>query len=244
MKKKAHVLTVPVDAVNMEETVKLAEQFIAEKTPHLIITANAEMVMQAKQDSELHHILCQADLVLADGVGVVWAACRQGCPVPERVAGADLVTCLLDTAARTGYKIFLLGAAPGVAKQAAKKMEDTYAGIKICGVLDGYFTPDNEAAIIRSIKAAEPDILLAGLGVPRQEKWLWRHKQDLGVPVSIGVGGVIDVLAGVVQRAPLWMQKAGLEWLYRLIKQPWRVKRMMALPRFVLQVLSPTNRKK
>lgn len=243
MKKKVDVLTIPVDAINMENTVNIIERFIAEKEPHMIITANAEMVMQANQDTELHQILCRADLVLADGIGVVWAARRQGNELPERVAGADLVIRLLSVAAEKGYKIFLLGAAPGVAEQAARRVITAHPGINICGVLDGYFTRDMEPDVISTIKAAQPDILLAGLGVPRQEKWLWHHKTELAVPVSIGVGGVIDVLAGVVQRAPVWMRKAGLEWSYRLVKQPWRIRRMLALPRFVLRVWAGNRQK-
>lgn len=235
MRKKVEVLTVPIDIVSMNDTVKLVEGFIQEKTPHMIVTANAEMVMQAVKDAELHDIMRNADLVLADGVGVVWAARHKKCPLPERVAGADLVNRLLGIAANKGYKVFFLGAAPGVAELAAKQVTDVYANIKICGIADGYFSSQEEPGIIAAIKAAEPDILLAGLGVPRQEKWLWQHKDELGASVCIGVGGVIDVLAGVVQRAPHWMQKTGLEWLYRLCKQPWRLWRMMALPQFVLK---------
>lgn len=238
MGKKVNVLNVPVDAINMEETVDLVPVFIGERTSHIIVTANAEMVMQATEDEELYNILVQADLVLADGIGVVWAARHQGSRLPERVAGADLVNRLLETAAARGYKVFFLGAAPGVAEQAAQRVRSRYKNIEICGTRDGYFTPETEPAVIAAVKEASPDILLAGLGVPRQEKWLWKHKDILGVPVCIGVGGVIDVLAGVTQRAPVWMQKSGLEWLYRLVKQPWRIGRMMALPRFVLRVLS------
>ncbi|HBS57745.1 MAG TPA: glycosyltransferase [Firmicutes bacterium] len=237
MGKKVNVLNVPVDAVDMEETVERVTAFIRQRGPHIIVTANAEMVMQATRDDELHKILVGADLVLADGIGVVWAARYQGSPLPERVAGADLVNRLLKMAAAQGYKIFFLGAAPGVAEEAAQRVCSLYKNIVLCGTQDGYFTPDTEPAVIAAIKEASPDILLAGLGVPRQEKWLWKHKDLLGVPVCIGVGGVFDVLAGVTRRAPVWMQKSGLEWLYRLVKQPWRIGRMMALPRFVLRVL-------
>ena len=238
MGKKVNVLNVPVDAVNMEETLELVTAFIGERVSHVIVTANAEMVMQATEDEELYNILAQADLVLADGIGVVWAARHQGSCLPERVAGADLVNRLLAMAAAQGYKVFFLGAAPGVAEQAAQKVRSQYKNIEICGTRDGYFTPETEPSVITAITEASPDILLAGLGVPRQEKWLWKHKDILRVPVCIGVGGVLDVLAGVTRRAPIWMQKSGLEWLYRLVKQPWRIGRMMALPRFVLRVLS------
>lgn len=238
MGNKVIVLDVPVDTVDMAETLERVTVFIRQRVPHLIVTANAEMIMQATKDYELQHILTRADLVLADGIGVVWAARYQGSPLPERVAGADLVNRLLAMAAAQRYKIFFLGAAPGVAEQAAQRVRSLYKNIEICGTQDGYFTPETESAVIAAVKEASPDILLAGLGVPRQEKWLWQHKDHLGVPVCIGVGGVIDVLAGVTRRAPVWMQKAGLEWMYRLMKQPWRIGRMMALPRFVLRVLS------
>lgn len=236
MGNKVKVLNVPVDAVNMDETVRRLTGYIRKKGPHIIVTANAEMVMQAANDAELYNVLAHADLVLADGAGVVWAARHQGSPLPERVAGADLANRLLELAAAEGYKVFLLGAAPGVAQEAADRLRTLYKEINICGIRDGYFSPEEEQTVLAAIKEAAPDILLAGLGVPRQEKWLWRHKADLSVPVCIGVGGVIDVLAGVTQRAPVWMQKSGLEWLYRLMKQPSRIGRMMALPRFVLRV--------
>lgn len=237
MRTQISVLNIPIDVVNMDGAVKILEAAISEHRSHLVVTANAEMVMQGQDDVELLQILKNADLVLADGAGVVWAAKYNGCPLPERVAGADLVFRLIDVAARKNYRLFLLGAAPGVAEEAARKIRAIYPGIEICGVMDGYFLPDAEPAVIAAIKEANPDILLAGLGVPRQEKWLWHNKELLNIPVCIGVGGVIDVLAGVVKRAPLWMQKAGLEWAYRLIKQPQRIGRMMALPKFVARII-------
>jgi N-acetylglucosaminyldiphosphoundecaprenol N-acetyl-beta-D-mannosaminyltransferase len=241
MTKRIQILKVPIDVVTMEEALKRVIEYIEDRKTHVVVTANAEMVMQAQEDAELMEILQKADLVLADGAGVVWAARHKGSPVPERVAGADLVARLLQTAPAKGYRIFFLGAAPGVAALAAEIIHAAYPGVTICGVRDGYFTSDTEQEVINEICAARPDVLLVGLGVPRQEKWIWRHKEQLKVPVCIGVGGVIDVMAGVVQRAPVWMQKAGLEWSFRLIKQPYRIVRMMALPRFVLRVLGKNN---
>jgi N-acetylglucosaminyldiphosphoundecaprenol N-acetyl-beta-D-mannosaminyltransferase len=236
MRKRINVLDVPVDVVTITEAVQTIEGFIHEKTAHLIVTANAEMVMQAADDQELHSILVHADMVVADGAGVVWAAKHQGCPLPERVAGADLVPRLFELSARKGYKVFMLGSAPGIAEKAAAHVREKFPGVVICGMQDGYFAPAEEAAVVAHIKEVNPDILLVALGVPRQEKWIWRHKDNLNIPVCMGVGGVFDVLAGVAQRAPLWMQKAGLEWFYRLLKQPERLGRMSALPKFVLRV--------
>lgn len=237
MRKQFSILNIPIDVVTMEDAVQIIDRFIMRKQPRIVVTANAEMVMQAQSDEELCQIMRSSDLVLADGAGVVWASKNYGRPLPERVAGADLVNQIFRLATAKQYRIFLLGAAPGVAELAASKTEAAFKGIIICGVRDGYFTSEDDAATIATIKAAKPDILLVGLGVPRQEKWLWRHRDLLNVPVCMGVGGVIDVLAGTVKRAPLWMQKSGLEWTYRLIKQPWRIVRMLALPKFVVRVL-------
>jgi N-acetylglucosaminyldiphosphoundecaprenol N-acetyl-beta-D-mannosaminyltransferase len=237
MRKQLSVLNVPIDVVTMDDTVYIIDKWLLAKESHIVVTANAEMVMQAQEDDELSTILEQADLVLADGAGVVWASKHNGSPLPERVAGADLVNRIFALAASKQYRIFLLGAAPGVAEQAVIRAQSAYQGIEICGVKDGYFTAEEEAEVFATIKAAKPDILLAGLGVPRQEKWLWHNKELLGISVCMGVGGVIDVLAGVSKRAPLWMQQAGLEWAYRLFKQPSRIGRMLALPKFFIRVL-------
>ena len=230
------MLGIGVDRVAMREALAVLEGFIRERVPRLVATANAEMVMLAQDDRELFGILNRADLVLADGAGVVWAARRLGPGVPERVAGYDLTQELLRRAAVAGFRVYWLGAAPGVAETAARLAAERFPGLVSVGVHDGYFRPD-DAEIVTRIRDANPDILLCALGVPKQEKWLSRNLQLLGVPVSIGVGGTFDVMAGLVKRAPLWMQRAGLEWSYRLIRQPSRLVRMLALPRFVLRVL-------
>ena len=146
-------------------------------------------------------------------------------------------------APKKGYRVYFFGSAPGVAEKAKAKAEELYPGINICGIRNGFFTEADEAQIIADIKAAKPHILLAALGVPKQEKWLYSHMKELVVPVSIGVGGTLDVMAGVMQRAPLWMQKAKLEWLFRGLKQPSRAGRLMALPRFVLRVMASKKKK-
>ena len=236
MPNKVDILGVNVDSLTMQEAVEQVEQFIEARKPVLVATANAEMLMRATYDEELKEILNGAAMVTPDGAGTVWAAHHLGFAMPERVAGYDLAQNLMAEASQRGQKVFFFGSAPGVAEKAKAKAEALYPGIEICGVRNGYFKDADEPAIIEEIKAAKPDILLAALGVPKQEKWLWKYKDELGVPVSIGVGGTLDVMAGGMKRAPRWMQKAKLEWLFRGMLQPKRAGRLMALPKFVLKV--------
>ncbi len=234
--RKADILGVEVSSLTMAQAVQTAEKFMDSTAPHLIATANAEMIMRAGIDAELKNILNTADLVVPDGAGTVWAGNYLGVEMPERVAGFDLVQHLLADAPAKGRRIFFFGSAPGVADKAKAKAEKDYPGIQIVGTRNGFFTADDEPEIIAQIKEAKPDLLLAALGVPKQEKWLYAHMSELGCPLSIGVGGTFDVMAGVMKRAPLWMQKAKLEWLFRGMMQPKRAGRLMALPRFVLAV--------
>jgi N-acetylglucosaminyldiphosphoundecaprenol N-acetyl-beta-D-mannosaminyltransferase len=232
------VLGVKVDAVTMDEAIERLETYIQEGSPRFIATANAEMVMAAQHDQELADILAKADMVVADGAGVVWAARYAGNAVPERVAGYDLAQSLLAMAAIKGYRVYFFGGAPGIADQAKDKAIAWYPGLNVVGVRNGFFTSADETDIIENIRASQADILLVALGVPKQEKWLSRYIDKLGIPVSIGVGGTFDVMAGVTKRAPLWMQRSNLEWLFRLMSQPQRFIRMLALPRFVLKVMT------
>jgi N-acetylglucosaminyldiphosphoundecaprenol N-acetyl-beta-D-mannosaminyltransferase len=220
----------------MGEAVEQAERWMDERRGALIATANAEMIMNATRDEELLDILQSADLVVPDGAGTVWAAHHLGHAMPERVAGYDLTQALLKRAPEKKRRVFFFGSAPGVAEKARQKAEALYPGIQIVGVRNGYFSEAEEPEIIREIRDAEPDLLLAALGVPKQEKWLKKYKAELGVPVSIGVGGTLDVMAGTTKRAPLWIQKAKLEWLFRGILQPKRAGRLLALPKFVFRV--------
>lgn len=236
--KQVEILGVNVNSLTMAQAVEAVQQFIAEKKVALVATANAEMLMRSTRDEELKDILNQADLVVPDGAGTVWAAGHLGEPMPERVAGFDLAQELMREAPARGDRIYFFGSAPGVADKAKAKAEELYPGIQVVGTRNGFFTEADEPGIIAEIKAARPDILLAALGVPKQEKWLKKHMQELQVPVSIGVGGTLDVMAGVMERAPLWMQKAKLEWLFRGLKQPSRAGRLLALPKFVLKVVA------
>ncbi|MBD3879302.1 MAG: WecB/TagA/CpsF family glycosyltransferase [Quinella sp. 1Q5] len=241
MNERVKILGVKVDAVTMSQAVECVISLIATGKPSMVATANAEMLLNATHDAELKKILNAASLVVPDGAGTVWAARHLGKFMPERVAGFDLVQELMKIAPAHDFKFFLFGAAPGIADKAKAKAETLYPGIKIVGTRNGYFKADDEPDIIAQIKSSRADILLAALGVPKQEKWLFKYKDELKIPVSIGVGGTFDVMAGVVKRAPLWMQKARLEWLFRAMLQPSRAGRLLALPKFVWKVHKQKN---
>ena len=236
MSERVEILGVKVDAVTMAQAVERVQELISARKPSIVATANAEMLMRATHDAELHQILNAAELVVPDGAGTVWAAHHLGYEMPERVAGYDLVQELLKLAPKKSQRIFFFGSAPGIAEKAKAKAETLYPGIEIAGTRNGFFTSADEPEIIAQIRNSRADILLAALGVPKQEKWLAAHKSELNVPVSIGVGGTLDVMAGAVRRAPKWMQRAKLEWLFRAMLQPSRAGRLIALPKFVLKV--------
>lgn len=244
MRNRIAVLNVMIDVVTMKEAVCRVEQFIVMQKPHLVVTPNAEMIMLANEDNYLAQIINNADLVVPDGAGVVWAAHYNEDVMPERVAGYDLVQNLLSVAATKKYRIYMLGGAPGIVDKAKQVAEKRYLGVTIVGTHHGFFAKKDELEIVSDIKACHPDILLVALGIPRQEKWLSEYIKQINAPVAIGVGGTFDVMAGIVRRAPLWMQNAKLEWLYRLISEPKRAIRMVALPRFVMRVIISKSKKK
>ena len=236
MGERVNILGVDVDAVTMAEAVDVVRRAMDTRAGVMVATANAEMLMRATHDEELRRILNASALVVPDGAGTVWAARHLGHAMPERVAGYDLAQELLRCAPAEGRRVYFFGSAPGVAEKAKAKAEQLYPGIEIVGVRNGFFSPADNAAIIAEIRAARPDLLLVALGVPKQEKWIAAHLAELDVPVAIGVGGTLDVMAGVMKRAPHWMQKAKLEWLFRGLMQPKRAGRLLALPKFVLKV--------
>ena len=236
MAERVNILGVDVDAVTMAEAVDVVRRAMDTRAGVMVATANAEMLMRATHDEELRRILNASALVVPDGAGTVWAARYLGHAMPERVAGYDLAQELLRCAPAEGRRVYFFGSAPGVAEKAKAKAEQLYPGIEIVGVRNGFFSPADNAAIIAEIRAARPDLLLVALGVPKQEKWIAAHLAELDVPVAIGVGGTLDVMAGVMKRAPLWMQRAKLEWLFRGLMQPKRAGRLLALPKFVLKV--------
>lgn len=234
---RAQVLGFPVDPLSVTEALDRVSQALAAGRTLQVVTINAEMAMTGLADPELGAILKDAGLVLPDGSGVVWAVRRQGLPV-AKLAGVDFLGHVARLCAQEGKRLFLFGAAAGVADEAAQELTARYPGLAIAGTRSGFFTPDEEPAVLEQIRAAAPDVLLVALGVPRQEKWIARHQQELGVPVAMGVGGSFDVLANRVRRAPEAFQRLNLEWLYRLIQEPWRWKRMgSTLPRFAWRVM-------
>ena len=235
--KKINILGVLVDHVNMEEAVNRAKGFLAEEGSHVIFTPNSEIIMTAYKDAAFCRLLNGADMVVADGIGVVYASRILRDPLPERVAGFDLSSRLIAEAEREGYSLYFFGGKPGVAEKAIEKLTKKHPALRVAGFSDGYFDAEKEKRIIEDIKEKKPDILFVCLGAPKQEKWIREHKEETGARLLLGVGGSLDVWAGVVERAPEKYQKAGLEWFYRLKKQPSRFFRMLALPKFGLTVL-------
>lgn len=202
-----------------------------------VITLNAEMAYQARRKPELLKVINQADLVTADGIGVVWGARHLGYTVPERVTGIDLMNNLAERAARQGWRLYLLGAAPGIADEAARQLQQRWTGLLIAGRHDGYFTTAQIPQIVAQINASQADILFVALGAPKQEYFIRDYRHQLQAPVMIGVGGSLDVIAGAKKRAPQFFIRWNLEWLYRLLSEPSRFKRQMILPLFVSAIL-------
>ena len=231
------ILGLRVDRVSADEALQAIHGLIAAGTPAHIVTADASMAVLARGDAELKAIVDGAALVTPDGAGILWAGRLLGTPITHKVSGVDLVATLCQHSAKTGTRIFFFGAAPGVAAEAADKMRERFPGTHIVGTRDGFFQPADESQILAEIKAARPDILLVAFGIPKQEKWIQQHKAALGVPVLIGIGGSFDVHSGRVSRAPVWMQRSSLEWLYRLSKNPRKIGKVMTLPRFALLTL-------
>lgn len=237
-KEKANVLGCYIDVVDKNGSIDKVSEFIAKGTPSQIITLNAEIVYMAQNNPALKNVINEADLVTPDGIGIVWAARRLGWPIKERVTGIDMVYQICNEAQNHDWKVFLLGAAPQIAEQAAQKLLTIYPKLKIVGVRDGYFKDAEIESVCSQIKEAKPHILLVALGAPKQEFFIKRYKDELQVPVSIGIGGSLDVISGVKKRAPDIMIKLNLEWLYRLISEPSRIRRQMVLPKFVYTVLT------
>lgn len=224
------LLGVPIDNLTMAETLDRIEELVesgrAAGRSHQVATVNVDFLVKAHQDASVMAILQAADLATADGMPLVWASrLLEACALKERVAGADLVPLLSERAAQKGYTIYLYGSAPGIAERAARKLVSQYEGLKIVGCYAPAFSdaleipPEVKAEILEK----RPDILLVALGNPKQERWIAKHKNQLPIPVMIGIGGSLDFIAGTIRRAPRWMQQMSLEWLYRLIKEPRRL---------------------
>jgi N-acetylglucosaminyldiphosphoundecaprenol N-acetyl-beta-D-mannosaminyltransferase len=226
-----------VDSITFDEVLARIEDFIAEDRPHQLVTINPEFVMAAQTDAEFRRIINTSALALPDGMGVWWASRHMGRPLPERIPGVDLVERLAGLSAEQGYRLSFLGAMPGVADKAVGVLRARYPGLVVAGSYAGSPRLEEEEAIVARVRAASPHILLVAYGAPAQDRWIARNLERLKVPVCIGVGGSFDYIAGVRPRAPGWLRRLGLEWLHRLITQPWRWRRMLVLPRFAWRVL-------
>jgi len=235
---KVNILGVKVSKHTVDSASDLIVKYIKDgERKKCIFTPNSEIIMAGYRNSEFADLLNSADVLLADGIGVVYAAKILKNPISERAAGYDTACAALGKMAKYGMSVYLFGAKPGVAEQAGEEIVKRYPGVKIAGCSDGYFDSEKEKLIIADINEKKPDLLFVCLGAPKQEKWISEHKEELDFGVAMGIGGSLDVFAGTVKRAPEFYQKHGLEWFYRLIKQPSRAIRMMDLPKFALSVM-------
>lgn len=225
---KKEILGICFDDVTLDEAAQAGAEFLSGSGFHYAVTPNPEFILAAETDLEFKAILNQADLVLPDGIGVVYSAKILGTPLKERVPGIDFASRMLEALDQMGGRLFLLGSKPGVAEQAGENILAQHPNIVLCGTQDGYFT--DELAVVRKVADAKPDLLFVCLGAPKQEKWIARWGLHTGAKLAIGLGGALDVYAGNVERAPEQWQKMGLEWAYRLKKEPKRIVRMARLP--------------
>ena len=232
---RTNILGVGFDNITKEDAVQTALRTIDSGEKAYIVTPNPEIVWLTRGNELLKDALCGAGLVLADGVGITIAAKILRTPLQERIPGIDFAASLFEVLSRRGDSLYLFGAKPGVAEIAGESLKKAHPGIKISGVSDGYFT--DSTPVVEKINEAKPDVLLCCLGAPKQELWMMENLKNLNVKLCLGLGGSLDVYAGVVKRAPKFFQRAGLEWFYRLMKEPRRIKRMIKLPLFLLAVL-------
>ncbi len=225
---KKDILGVGIDDLTLDEAIEAGRALLERDGSHYVVTPNPEFILTAKKNDAFRAVLNDADLALPDGIGVIYAAKLLGRPLKGRAPGVDFAQGLLKHISQNGKKLFLLGAKPGVAEQAAENLRKTYPGLNVCGVNDGYFKDDGP--VIEKISSSGADVVFVCLGAPKQELWMAQNGPATGAALLVGLGGCLDVFAGNVQRAPEGWQKAGMEWLYRLIKEPSRFGRMAKLP--------------
>ena len=225
---KTEIMGVQFDNLTREEAARAGERLLAEDKFHYVVTPNPEFLLAAEKDPAFLAVLNGADLVLPDGVGVVYSAKILGRPLKGRVPGIEFAEDMLACLDKTGGRLYLLGAKPGVAEEAGRRILERFPNIVLCGTQDGYFK-DEEAALLK-VAAARPELLFVCLGAPKQEKWMARWGRHTGARLAVGLGGALDVFAGNVERAPESWRKLGLEWAYRLKKEPRRAGRMAKLP--------------
>jgi len=236
--KQVDILGVPFDAMSVDETLNLLESYLDQPANHIVVTPNPEGVMQARRNPAFMDALQSADLRLADGIGIIMASRFIRNPIPARVRGVDIIFALLQRLADKGrhHTAFFLGGAPGIADKAKAEMESRFPTLSVVGCHHGYFTPDQEPAILEELNRLKPDIMLVCTGMPRAEIWAATNR-NIPARITLCLGGTVDIMAGNAKLAPPLMRKLGLEWLYRLIRQPSRLKRQLDIPRFMLAVI-------
>ena len=230
---RIHFLGCKVDRVDFEQTVQRIKEYMKGVDSIQVVTLNPEMVMNARQDETLRELIGTAQIICPDGISIVWAAKKFKDPLKERITGVDLMDRLCLEASVYGWRVFLLGGAPHVAEKAAANLQVKYPGLVVAGTHDGYFSEEESAALVQQMKEAHTDMLFVGMGAPKQEFWIRRNMWLSGAKVSMGVGGSFDVFSGEKKRAPQWIIRMHLEWLYRLACEPSRLKRQLILPKFV-----------
>ncbi|MBA3376420.1 MAG: WecB/TagA/CpsF family glycosyltransferase [Actinobacteria bacterium] len=222
---RANILGIELDRLDMRETIARCEEIIAGRSPSQHLAVSATNIVALHNDPKLREVARSCALVSADGLGVVWASRLLGNPLPERVNAMDLMERLFEVAEEKGYRIFILGATDEVLEVAAARLRKRHPRLVIAGYRNGYYGAAEDDSVIDEIRAAKPDILFAAMPSPKKEYWLAQHRERLGVPLLIGVGGAIDVVAGHARRAPLWVQRSGFEWFYRMVQEPRRLAR-------------------
>ncbi len=239
MREKVKILGVNIDNITIEESANITEELIqnSNKSCKIIVAPNVEFIMTAQKDREFYEILKSAELATPDSVGVMLGGKFQKKPFKERIQGQAYFRKVLETAEKKGWTIYLLGGKGNTAEKAMQNVTSIYPDLKIVGYHEGFFENDTEQDVIDEINRLKPNILFVGMGAPRQEKWIYNHKDELKVDVAAGQGGTFDYEAGNIKRAPKWIQKIGFEWLWRLILQPSRIKRMIVLPIYLLRII-------
>lgn len=230
-----------MDSVSLSQVLSFVEQKILEGDFLQIITVNSLMLLETEKDAKLAEIFKSAGLVVADSVGIILAARMRGFRIPERIPGIDLLFSLCEIAEKKGWKVFLLGSVVGIAERAGRILKNRFPNLNLCGYRHGYFSAAEEEAVLKEIKEKKPELVFVGLGSPRQEKWIYSRLSHIsrtgGGMCAMGIGGSLDVISGQLFRAPIWMRRAGLEWLFRFLQEPWRWRRLLKLFLFFYKVI-------
>ncbi len=226
---KIQIERVGLDAVTIPELKGKLSEFIASGTAHQIVTVNLRFLSIAHHDQPFENVINEAALAVADGMPLLWLSRFIGTPVPQRITGTTLLHCAASLATEKGYGLFVLGSSPGIAEEAVRRLCSRYPGLRITGTHHGYFGTEEEDEVVSTIRQSKPDILFVAMGCPKQDVWIHDHLEALGVPVCAGIGGTLDVLVGRLKPAPMWMQRSGLEWFYRLAQEPRRLWRRYLL---------------